>query len=149
MQKYIKLDSNGLYDCILKHHKGDELVALKTFNRIIQSSALASILVDVADNFFVDVENYLRPYPAMVRHSQKYHLKQLQKAIKDFRYHAKEYCSLMVNSNDGEKSEDDVQDLYEIVKLISDHTDENGKGIKQIKSSIKRLKHNNHIFDDD
>lgn len=148
MQKYAKLDSNGLYDCILKHHKGDELVALQTFNRIVQSSALASIMVDVADNFFVDVENYLRPYPALIRHTQKMHLKQMLRAVKDFRYHAKEYCSLMINSNDREKSEDDVQDIYEIIKLISDHTDEHGHGMKQIKSSIKRLKYNNHIFED-
>lgn len=46
-----------------------------------------------------------------------------------------------------ENLEDNAQDLYDIIKLIADHTDSH-KDMETIKRNLRKRKLNHHIFDE-
>lgn len=116
--------------------------------RLQVNGCLIAMVSDVLDSLINDEEALLRFLELKYKNEQKYHKSQMTKAAKDFSYHMKEFTKNFF----GDKAiqdglEDHAQDIYDIIKLLADHTDSH-KDMEAIKRNLRKRKLNHHIFDE-
>lgn len=120
----------------------------KIIGRLQVNGCLIAMVSDVLDSLINDEEALLRYLELKYKHEQKYHKAQMTKAAKDFSYHMKEFTENFFGDEViQENLEDNAQDLYDIIKLIADHTDSH-KDMETIKRNLRKRKLNHHIFDE-
>ena len=78
---------------------------------------------------------------------QKMHYNQMQDAAKKYYFHLKPFTkSFFDDENICANLEDNSNDIYDIIKLLADHTNDH-KDMETIKRNIRKRKLNHHIFD--
>lgn len=116
-------------------------------DKVIFCGTLGNLLMDVADSFFKDEMALLQPLGIKLKQEKRFHYNEAVKASKGLTHHLNHFTSSVYRDNLGIDAEDYSYDLYEIVKLIADHTKTRGD-MQQIKNAIAKRKCNWHIFDD-
>lgn len=103
---------------------------------------------DILDTLFADEEDLLRQLQVTYKHEQKRHKNGMKQAYDKFHYHMRGFNkSFFDNDKFGASLEDNAQDLYDIIKLITDHTNSHSD-METIKRNLRRRKLNHHIFDE-
>lgn len=120
----------------------------KIIQRLQVNGCLIAMVSDVLDSLITDEEALLRFLELKYKHEQKYHKAQMTNAAKDYSYHMKEFTKNffgdeMIQGN----LEDNAQDIYDIIKLLADHTNSHND-MEVIKRNLRKRKLNHHIFDE-
>lgn len=124
--------------------------SVKIEQKAITTGTLTCFLMDVVDSFIKDYLSLLKEIGAKLPPEKEKNLKEMRKSYNHFHKHMAAYTNnvFRIKSALSEKSEDYSSDLYDIVKLIADHTNTR-KDMEQIKKSIERRKLNHHIFNEE
>lgn len=126
------------------------IVSLSTQERVIDKlQVLGSLVVmvsDVLDTLINDELEMMRILNVQYKQEQKMHKNQMLAAAKKFHYHMEGLGKNLFGSDKQAELEDNAQDIYEIIKLLADHTN-NHKDYEVIKKSLRRRKLNHHIFE--
>lgn len=126
------------------------VTSLSAQEKVIQKlQVLGSLIVmtsDVLDALINDELEMMRIMDVQYKHEQKMHKNQMLDAAKKFHYHMEGLGKSLWNSNKQNDLEDNAQDIYEIIKLLADHTN-NHKDYEAIKKNLRRRKLNHHIFE--
>ncbi len=119
----------------------------KVIQRLQVNGCLIAMVSDVLDSFIQDEEAMLRLLDVKYKQEQKMHKNQMMAASKKFSYHMKEFTKhFFGDGNICENLEDNAQDIYDIVKLLADHTNDH-KDMEAIKRNLRKRKLNHHIFE--
>lgn len=119
----------------------------KVIQRLQVNGCLIAMVSDVLDSLINDEQAMLKMLDVKYKQEQKMHKNQMMDAAKKFHYHMKEFTkSFFGDSNINENLEDNSQDIYDIIKLLADHTNDH-KDMEVIKKNLRKRKLNHHIFD--
>lgn len=102
---------------------------------------------DILDQLITDEQSMLRLLDVQYKQEQKMHYNQMQNAAKKYYFHLKPFTkSFFGDNNICADIEDNTNDIYEIIKLLADHTNDH-KDMEVIKRNLRKRKLNHHIFD--
>ncbi len=119
----------------------------KVIQRLQVNGCLIAMVSDVLDSLIKDEESILRLLDVKYKQEQKMHKNQMMDASKKFTYHMKEFTKhFFGDENICANLEDNSQDIYDIIKLLADHTNDH-KDMETIKRNLRKRKLNHHIFD--
>lgn len=119
----------------------------KVIKRLQVNGCLIAMVSDVLDSLIKDEEDMLNLLDVKYKQEQKMHKNQMKDAAKKYHYHLKGFtASFFGDSNINENLEDNSQDIYDIIKLIADHTNDH-EDMETIKRGLRKRKLNHHIFD--
>lgn len=120
----------------------------KIIQRLQVNGCLIAMVSDVLDSLINDEEALLKFLELRYKHEQKYHKAQMKKAAVDYSYHMKEFTKNFFGDEKIQGDlEDNAQDVYDIIKLLADHTNSH-KDMETIKRNLRKRKLNHHIFDE-
>lgn len=122
--------------------------AMRLTDKVVFCGTLGNLMMDVADSFFKDEMSILRPLGIKMKGEMKFHYNEAVKASKALSYHLDNFTHSVYRGGLGIDSEDYSHDIYEIVKLIADHT-KSRTDMAQIMRSIARRKCHYHIFEEE
>lgn len=115
--------------------------------RLQVNGCLIAMVSDILDSFINDEMDLLRLLDVKYKQEQKMHKNEMMSAVKKFHYHMKGFTKNFFEDEAIQADlEDNAQDLYDIIKLITDHTN-NHKDMETIKRNLRRRKLNHHIFE--
>lgn len=122
--------------------------AQRLLDKLVVTGTLTSMLYDVVDNFLQDYRNLVREAGASIPADKEKCIKEMRKSYNHFHKNMITFtCPIFKRKSKlSENSEDLSYDLYEIVKLIADHTNSK-EDMEQIKKSISKRKCNHKIFE--
>ncbi len=119
----------------------------KVIQRLQVNGCLIAMVSDILDSFIQDEEAMLRLLDVKYKQEQKMHKNQMMDASKKFTYHMKEFTkNFFGDENICANLEDNSQDIYDIIKLLVDHTNDH-KDMEAIKRNLRKRKLNHHIFE--
>lgn len=119
----------------------------KVITRLQVNGCLIAMVSDILDQFIKDEQSMLRLLDVQYKQEQKMHYNQMQNAAKKYYFHLKPFTkSFFGDNNICADIEDNANDIYEIIKLLADHTNDH-KDMEVIKRNIRKRKLNHHIFD--
>lgn len=119
----------------------------KVITRLQVNGCLIAMVSDILDQLITDEQSMLRLLDVQYKQEQKMHYNQMQNAAKKYYFHLKPFTkSFFGDNNICADIEDNTNDIYEIIKLLADHTN-NHKDMEVIKRNLKKRKLNHHIFD--
>lgn len=119
----------------------------KVIQRLQVNGCLIAMVSDVLDSLISDEQEILRLLDVKYRHEQNMHKNQMTDAAKKFHYHMRAFTiHFFGDENIQDSLEDSAQDLYDIIKLLADHTNDH-KDMENIKRNLRKRKLNHHIFD--
>ncbi len=124
-----------------------EIQKEKVIQRLQVNGCLIAMVSDILDSFIQDEEAMLRLLDVKYKQEQKMHKNQMMDASKKFTYHMKEFTkNFFGDENICANLEDNSQDIYDIIKLLVDHTNDH-KDMEVIKRNLRKRKLNHHIFE--
>ena len=124
-----------------------EIKKEKVIQRLQVNGCLVAMVSDVLDSLIKDEEAMLKLLDVRYKQEQKMHKNQMMDAAKKFHYHMVGFTkSFFGDENINENLEDNAQDIYDIIKLLADHTNDH-KDMEMIKRNLRKRKLNHHIFD--
>lgn len=119
----------------------------KVITRLQVNGCLIAMVSDILDQLITDEQSMLRLLDVQYKQEQKMHYNQMQNAAKKYYFHLKPFTkSFFGDNNICADIEDNTNDIYEIIKLLADHTNDH-KDMEVIKRSLRKRKLNHHIFD--
>lgn len=119
----------------------------KVITRLQVNGCLIAMVSDILDQLIKDEQSMLRLLDVQYKQEQKMHYNQMQNAAKKYYFHLKPFTkSFFGDNNICADIEDNANDIYEIIKLLADHTNDH-KDMEVIKRNIRKRKLNHHIFD--
>lgn len=119
----------------------------KVINRLQVNGCLIAMVSDILDQLITDEQSMLRLLDVQYKQEQKMHYNQMQNAAKKYYFHLKPFTkSFFGDNNICADIEDNTNDIYEIIKLLADHTNDH-KDMEVIKRNLRKRKLNHHIFD--
>ena len=119
----------------------------KVITRLQVNGCLIAMVSDILDQLITDEQSMLRLLDVQYKQEQKMHYNQMQNAAKKYYFHLKPFTkSFFGDNNICADIEDNTNDIYEIIKLLADHTNDH-KYMEVIKRNIRKRKLNHHIFD--
>lgn len=102
---------------------------------------------DVLDQLIRDEQSMFKLLNVQYKQEQKMHYTQMQDAAKKYYFHLKPFNkSFFGDENICDNLEDNANDIYDIIKLLTDHTNDH-KDMEVIKRNLRKRKLNHHIFD--
>lgn len=115
--------------------------------RLQVNGCLIAMVSDVLDQLIRDEQSMLKLLDVQYKSEQKMHYNQMQDAAKKYYFHLKPFTkSFFDDENICSNLEDNSNDIYEIIKLLADHTNDH-KDMEVIKRNLRKRKLNHHIFD--
>lgn len=119
----------------------------KVITRLQVNGCLIAMVSDILDQLITDEQSMLRLLDVQYKQEQKMHYNQMQNAAKKYYFHLKPFTkSFFGYNNICADIEDNTNDIYEIIKLLADHTNDH-KDMEVIKRNLRKRKLNHHIFD--
>ena len=119
----------------------------KVIQRLQVNGCLIAMVSDVLDSLINDELEMFRVLDVLYKQEQKMHKNQMIDAAKKFHYHMKGFTQSTFGKEDIKANlEDNAQDIYDIIKLLADHTNDH-KDMETIKRNLRKRKLNHHIFD--
>lgn len=119
----------------------------KVITRLQVNGCLIAMVSDILDQLITDEQSILRLLDVQYKQEQKMHYNQMQNAAKKYYFHLKPFTkSFFGDNNICADIEDNTNDIYEIIKLLADHTNDH-KDMEVIKRNLRKRKLNHHIFD--
>ena len=119
----------------------------KVITRLQVNGCLIAMVSDILDQLITDEQSMLRLLDVQYKQEQKMHYNQMQNAAKKYYFHLKPFTkSFFGDNNICADIEDNTNDIYEIIKLLADHTNDH-KDMEVIKRNLRKRKLNHHIFD--
>ena len=119
----------------------------KVITRLQVNDCLIAMVSDILDQLITDEQSMLRLLDVQYKQEQKMHYNQMQNAAKKYYFHLKPFTkSFFGDNNICADIEDNANDIYEIIKLLADHTNDH-KDMEVIKRNLRKRKLNHHIFD--
>ena len=119
----------------------------KVITRLQVNGCLIAMVSDILDQLITDEQSMLRLLDVQYKQEQKMHYNQMQNAAKKYYFHLKPFTKSFFGDNDiCADIEDNANDIYEIIKLLADHTNDH-KDMEVIKRNLRKRKLNHHIFD--
>ena len=119
----------------------------KMIARLQVNGCLIAMVSDILDQLITDEQSMLRLLDVQYKQEQKMHYNQMQNAAKKYYFHLKPFTkSFFGDNNICADIEDNANDIYEIIKLLADHTNDH-KDMEVIKRNLRKRKLNHHIFD--
>ena len=119
----------------------------KVIQRLQVNGCLIAMVSDVLDSLINDELEMFRVLDVRYKQEQKMHKNQMIDAAKKFHYHMKGFTQSTFGKEDIKANlEDNAQDIYDIIKLLADHTNDH-KDMETIKRNLRKRKLNHHIFD--
>lgn len=119
----------------------------KVITRLQENGCLIAMVSDILDQLITDEQSMLRLLDVQYKQEQKMHYNQMQNAAKKYYFHLKPFTkSFFGDNNICADIEDNANDIYEIIKLLADHTNDH-KDMEVIKRNLRKRKLNHHIFD--
>lgn len=119
----------------------------KIITRLQVNGCLIAMVSDILDQLITDEQSMLRLLDVQYKQEQKMHYNQMQNAAKKYYFHLKPFTkSFFGDNNICADIEDNTNDIYEIIKLLADHTNDH-KDMEVIKRNLRKRKLNHHIFD--
>ena len=119
----------------------------KIIQRLQVNGCLIAMVTDVLDQLIKDEQGMFRLLSVRYKQEQKMHYTQMQDAAKKYYFHLKPFNkSFFGDENICANLEDNANDIYEIIKLLADHTNDH-KDMEVIKRNLRKRKLNHHIFD--
>ena len=119
----------------------------KVITRLQVNGCLIAMVSDILDQLITDEQSMLRLLDVQYKQEQKMHYNQMQNAAKKYYFHLKPFTkSFFGDNNICADIEDNANDIYEIIKLLADHTNDH-KDMEEIKRNLRKRKLNHHIFD--
>lgn len=118
----------------------------KVITRLQVNGCLIAMVSDILDQLITDEQSMLRLLDVQYKQEQKMHYNQMQNAAKKYYFHLKPFTkSFFGDNNICADIEDNANDIYEIIKLLADHTNDH-KDMEVIKRNLRKRKLNHHIF---
>lgn len=119
----------------------------KVITRLQVNGCLIAMVSDILDQLITDEQSMLRLLDVQYKQEQKMYYNQMQNAAKKYYFHLKPFTkSFFGDNNICADIEDNTNDIYEIIKLLADHTNDH-KDMEVIKRNLRKRKLNHHIFD--
>lgn len=119
----------------------------KVITRLQVNGCLIAMVSDILDQLITDEQSMLRLLDVQYKQEQKMHYNQMQNAAKKYYFHLKPFTkSFFGDNNICADIEDNANNIYEIIKLLADHTNDH-KDMEVIKRNLRKRKLNHHIFD--
>lgn len=119
----------------------------KVITRLQVNGCLIAMVSDILGQLITDEQSMLRLLDVQYKQEQKMHYNQMQNAAKKYYFHLKPFTkSFFGDNNICADIEDNTNDIYEIIKLLADHTNDH-KDMEVIKRNLRKRKLNHHIFD--
>ena len=119
----------------------------KIIQRLQVNGCLIAMVSDVLDQLIKDEQSMLKLLDVQYKQEQKMHYTQMQDAAKKYYFHLKPFNkSFFGDEKICANLEDNANDIYEIIKLLADHTNDH-KDMEVIKRNLRKRKLNHHIFD--
>ena len=119
----------------------------KIIQRLQVNGSLIALVSDVLDSLINDELGIMRLLDVQYKQELKVHKNEMLAAAKKFHYHMGNLTkSFFGDKNIQANLEDNSQDIYDIIKLLADHTN-NHKDMETIKRNLRRRKLNHHIFE--
>lgn len=119
----------------------------KIIQRLQVNGCLIAMVSDVLDQLIKDEQSMLKLLDVQYKQEQKMHYTQMQDAAKKYYFHLKPFIkNFFGDENICVNLEDNTNDIYEIIKLLADHTNDH-KDMEVIKRNLRKRKLNHHIFD--
>lgn len=119
----------------------------KVITRLQVNGCLIAMVSDILDQLITDEQSMLRLLDVQYKQEQKMHYNQMQNAAKKYYFHLKPFTkSFFGDNNICADIEDNANDIYKIIKLLADHTNDH-KDMEVIKRNLRKRKLNHHIFD--
>lgn len=119
----------------------------KIIRRLQVNGCLIAMVSDVLDQLIKDEQSMLKLLDVQYKQEQKMHYTQMQDAAKKYYFHLKPFTkNFFGDENICVNLEDNTNDIYDIIKLLADHTNDH-KDMEVIKRNLRKRKFNHHIFD--
>nr|WP_288231763.1 hypothetical protein [uncultured Prevotella sp.] len=119
----------------------------KIIQRLQVNGCLIAMVSDVLDQLIKDEQSMLKLLDVQYKQEQKMHYTQMQDAAKKYYFHLKPFTkNFFGDENICANLEDNANDIYDIIKLLADHTNDH-KDMEVIKRNLRKRKLNHHIFD--
>ena len=126
---------------------GSDIKQEKIIQRLQVNGCLIAMVSDVLDQLIKDEQSMLKLFDVQYKQEQKMHYTQMQDAAKKYYFHLKPFNkSFFGDENICANLEDNANDIYDIIKLLADHTNDH-KDMEVIKRNLRKRKLNHHIFD--
>lgn len=121
----------------------------KIIQKLQVNGCLIAMVSDVLDQLIRDEQSMFRLLDVQYKQEQKMHYNQMQDAAKKYHFHLKPFVkNFFGDENICANLEDNAKDIYDIIKLLADHTNDH-KDMETIKKNLRKRKLNHHIFDQD
>lgn len=112
----------------------------KVITRLQVNGCLIAMVSDILDQLITDEQSMLRLLDVQYKQEQKMHYNQMQNAAKKYYFHLKPFTkSFFGDNNICADIEDNTNDIYEIIKLLADHTNDH-KDMEVIKRNLRKRK---------
>lgn len=119
----------------------------KIIQRLQVNGCLIAMVSDVLDSLIKDGEDMFKMLDVKYKGEQKMYRNGMMDAVRKYNYNMKGFSQhFFGNSDINVNLEDNAQDIYDIIKLLADHTNDH-KDMEVIKRNLRRRKLNHHIFD--
>lgn len=141
-----KVTKDDLINTLKERGIKDEVKQEKIVERLQVNGCLIAMVSDVLDNLIKDEEDMLNLLEVKYKNEQKMYRNGMKDAAKKYTFNMKGFTQHFFGTEINDNLEDNAQDIYDIIKLLADHTNDH-KDMETIKRNLRKRKLNHHIFD--
>ena len=141
-----KVTKDDLINTLKERGIKDEVKQEKIVERLQVNGCLIAMVSDVLDNLIKDEEDMLKLLEVKYKNEQKMYRNNMMDAAKKISFNMKGFTQHFFGTEINDNLEDNAQDIYDIIKLLADHTNDH-KDMEVIKRNLRKRKLNHHIFD--
>ena len=141
-----KVTKDDLINTLKERGIKDEVKQEKIVGRLQVNGCLITMVADVLDNLIKDEEDMLNLLEVKYKNEQKMYRNGMKDAAKKYTFNMKGFTQHFFGTEINDNLEDNAQDIYDIIKLLADHTNDH-KDMETIKRNLRKRKLNHHIFD--
>lgn len=141
-----KVTKDDLINTLKERGIKDEVKQEKIVERLQVNGCLIAMVADVLDNLIKDEEDMLNLLEVKYKNEQKMYRNGMKDAAKKYTFNMKGFTQHFFGTEINDNLEDNAQDIYDIIKLLADHTNDH-KDMETIKRNLRKRKLNHHIFD--
>lgn len=141
-----KVTKDDLINTLKERGIKDEVKQEKIVGRLQVNGCLIAMVADVLDNLIKDEEDMLNLLEVKYKNEQKMYRNGMKDAAKKYTFNMKGFTQHFFGTEINDNLEDNAKDIYDIIKLLADHTNDH-KDMETIKRNLRKRKLNHHIFD--
>ena len=141
-----KVTKDDLINTLKERGIKDEVKQEKIVGRLQVNGCLIAMVADVLENLIKDEEDMLNLLEVKYKNEQKMYRNGMKDAAKKYTFNMKGFTQHFFGTEINDNLEDNAQDIYDIIKLLADHTNDH-KDMETIKRNLRKRKLNHHIFD--